>query len=319
MKIEELRCFLHVATVQNMTVASQDLGLAQSTVSDRIRGLETRFKTHLFERPSTGQGLRVTRLTVAGERMLPYARKIVSLADELSALHAPEKVQPRAARIGVNESVAHLWLGPWLARLREEEPSLAFDLKVGTTDDLDTMMVNGSLDLAICTRAFGDERVHKRRLAALPMAFVGNAARYRRSEYSLQELARDGLITFQPGSQPHRRLLSLLHEEQIATCRVDTVSSVAVMVRLVEDGAGIATLPSMLVSQASKPKLRILPCRAELQVLPFWLSWRSRGDATELPPAVRSLFTFFEQTPGLSLESKGRTHRSRKIKQKRRE
>jgi DNA-binding transcriptional LysR family regulator len=66
----------------------------------------------------------------------------------------------------VNDSVAHAWLGGWLIRLRDKQPTLAFDLKVGTTDELDAMMVGGGLDLAIGTRGFGYRAIQRRELTA---------------------------------------------------------------------------------------------------------------------------------------------------------
>jgi DNA-binding transcriptional LysR family regulator len=53
--------------------------------------------------------------------------------------------------------------------LRQAQPALAFDLKVGTTDELDAMMVGGALDLAIGTRGFGYRAIQRQQLAALPI------------------------------------------------------------------------------------------------------------------------------------------------------
>jgi DNA-binding transcriptional LysR family regulator len=83
---------------------------------------------------------------------------------------------PRPIRVGVNESVAYAWLGGWLARVRRDQPDLAFDLKVGTTDELDAMMVGGALDPRDRTRGFGCRAVQRRELAAQPMVFVGHRA-----------------------------------------------------------------------------------------------------------------------------------------------
>jgi DNA-binding transcriptional LysR family regulator len=59
-------------------------------------------------------------------------------------------------------------------------------------------------------------------------------------------LAMDGFITFQMRSIVQQALQDLLRAEGLDHCRVDTVSSVSVMLRLVEDGGGVATLPRLL-------------------------------------------------------------------------
>jgi hypothetical protein len=45
----------------------------------------------------------------------------------------------------------------------------------------------------------------------LPMVFVGHVASFDDRKYSLQELAREGLITFQPGAPPTKQLRDLLY------------------------------------------------------------------------------------------------------------
>lgn len=298
MKLDGLECFLEVARQRNMTAAAKVLNMAQSTVSERIRQLEEHLGTPLFERSA---GDRRLKLTAAGKRLRSIACRLSSVTLDIQREARAHRAKPEPAHIGVNESVAHVWLGSWLARLRIEQPQLAFDVKVGTTDELDAMMVGGALDLAIGTRAFGyPPKEKRRRLAPLSMVFVGDARRHSKPDYSLRELASEGLITFQIHSAPQRALRELLRAEGLEACRVDTVSSVAIMLRLVEEGAGVATLPRILIENSRCPHLRILRCRDELRPLPLWLSWRTPRAGRQLPDAVQSLLAFVEQTPGLA-------------------
>jgi DNA-binding transcriptional LysR family regulator len=286
MKLEELECFIEAAKQGNMTVAAKVLHLAQSTVSERIQHLEEHLGAALFERSARERRL---ELTAAGKRLQTVAGRLVSVAEDIRHRAHSGRARPKPVRIGVNESVAHAWLGGWLARVRAAQLDLAFDLKVGTTDELDAMMVGGSLDLAIGTRGFGYRAVRRRPLAALPMAFVGTTARHQTREYSLRELATEGLITFQARSLQEQALHAMLRAECIDGCRVDTVSSIAIIIRLVEDGAGVATLPRVLVERANNPRLRILRCRTELEPLPLWLSWRTQPSSRAVADAVAML------------------------------
>jgi DNA-binding transcriptional LysR family regulator len=288
-KLEELECFLEVAKQGNMTVASKVLHLAQSTVSERIQQLEANLGVSLFERSARERRL---ALTAAGKRLQVVAGRLASVAEDIRAEGRSGESRSKPVRIGVNESVAYAWLGGWLARVRLSQPELAFDLKVGTTDELDVMMVGGALDLAIGTRGFGYRAIERRQLAALPMVFVGSAARHDRPEYSLQELAAEGLITFQARSLQAQSLHDMLRAECIAQCRVDTVSSIAMIVRLVEDGGGVATLPRGLVERANNPRLRILRCSTQLEPLPLWLSWRPQRNNRAVAEALAMLLAF---------------------------
>jgi DNA-binding transcriptional LysR family regulator len=289
MKLEELECFLEVAKQENMTVAAKTLRLAQSTVSDRVQQLEASLGVSLFERSARERRL---SLTAFGKRFQAVAGRLASVAADIRAEGRSGAARPKPVRIGVNESVAYAWLGGWLARVRVSQPELAFDLKVGTTDELDVLMVGGALDLTIGTRGFGYRAIERRQLAALPMVFVGNAARHDKPEYSLRELAAEGLITFQARSLQAQSLHEMLRAECVAACRMDTVSSIAIILRLVEDGCGVATLPRVLVDRASNPRLRVLRCPTQLEPLPLWLSWRPQRNNRAVAEALARLLAF---------------------------
>jgi DNA-binding transcriptional LysR family regulator len=286
MKLDELECFLEVARQRNMTVAAKVLHVAQSTVSERMQQLEAQLGAPLFERSARERNL---ELTAAGKLLQAAACRLVDAAVDIRDQARFGRSRPRPIRIGVNEPMAHAWLGGWLARLRREQPELAFDLKVGTTDELDAMMVGGALDLAIGTRGFGYRAIQRRALTTQPMVFVGATARHDKPEYSLRELAAEGFITFQMRSIVQQTLQDLLRAEGLDQCRVDTVTSVSLILRLVEDGGGVATLPRLLVERAKNPRLRILRCRTELNPIPLWLSWRAQRNDRSVSDAMATL------------------------------
>ena len=133
MKLEDLECFLEVARQKNMTTAAKALNLAQSTVSDRVSQLEAYLGAPLFERSARDRRL---KLTAAGKRLRSIACRLSSVALDIRAQARAQRAKPEPVHIGVNESVAHIWLGSWLSRLRLEQPQLALDVKVGTTDEI---------------------------------------------------------------------------------------------------------------------------------------------------------------------------------------
>ena len=73
-----LRAFLYAAEERGIPVAARRLGLSADTVSSRIRTLERRLGTRLFDR--NGGAL---ALAAAGSRLLPAAREIVEMNDRL--------------------------------------------------------------------------------------------------------------------------------------------------------------------------------------------------------------------------------------------
>ncbi|HEY9643771.1 MAG TPA: LysR family transcriptional regulator, partial [Coleofasciculaceae cyanobacterium] len=70
MRLEQLQAFLAVAEAGSFQQATQQCKVTQPTISRQIQGLEAELGLPLFHRASQA------KLTVAGERFLPRARKI---------------------------------------------------------------------------------------------------------------------------------------------------------------------------------------------------------------------------------------------------
>ena len=81
-----LRCFMEVAKTESFTKAGRNIGLTQSGVSVKIRRIEERLSTQFFERTSKNLSL-----TLEGEILMEYARRILSVHDEpVSRLTKPK-------------------------------------------------------------------------------------------------------------------------------------------------------------------------------------------------------------------------------------
>lgn len=78
MKIKYLETFISVAERQNFHHAADDMHVTQSTVSSRIKSLEERLDSELFERSPKG-----AKLTEAGCYLKPYAEQIVCIWNDL--------------------------------------------------------------------------------------------------------------------------------------------------------------------------------------------------------------------------------------------
>ncbi|RVD68003.1 LysR family transcriptional regulator [Mesorhizobium sp. M4A.F.Ca.ET.029.04.2.1] len=71
-ELRHLRYFVSAAEYGSFRKAAAPLGTQESTISRRVRDLEDRVGASLFHRYSGG-----VRVTVAGERYLGHARKVL--------------------------------------------------------------------------------------------------------------------------------------------------------------------------------------------------------------------------------------------------
>lgn len=81
MELHQIRAFVTVAQVGNVTKAAEVLFLTQPAVTAQIKGLESSLGVALFERNAGGM-----RLTPAADRLLPYANQLLSMASELKGV-----------------------------------------------------------------------------------------------------------------------------------------------------------------------------------------------------------------------------------------
>jgi DNA-binding transcriptional LysR family regulator len=75
-----------------------------------------------------------------------------------------------------------------------------------------------------------------------------------------------------------------------------TISSIPAMVRLIEGGFGIATLPRVAAqSLVKRHDITILPCNTELAALALHASYRLDPGSSALPTVVRGALQFIDQ------------------------
>jgi len=141
-----LRTFVTVVEAHNYSKAASLLGLSQPTVSSHIRRLQQHLNAALFDKSNPG-----VRLTAQGAMVLDYARRILSLTDELNRQLDCRDAQSAEIRIGISNEVR--WnIVAILASLRGEDPGLNFRTYRGSSGDLLERFGRGELDICAVTQ-----------------------------------------------------------------------------------------------------------------------------------------------------------------------
>jgi DNA-binding transcriptional LysR family regulator len=113
----------------------------QSNVTARIRHLEGQIGHPLFER--RGRGI---RLTAAGQRLLPYARRIADLLGEACQAARDEGIPGGPMTIGSLDSTAAIRLADVLADYTSAYPDVDLTLRTGTTREMVQAVLDGELE-----------------------------------------------------------------------------------------------------------------------------------------------------------------------------
>jgi DNA-binding transcriptional LysR family regulator len=288
-----VEAYYWVVTLKSVTRAAEKLHLTQSAMSSRIAALEQELGTLLLDRRD-----KQFRVTIAGQRFFGHAERLLALQRDIKAELGTSAAEPVLLRLGAFESALHSWLMAWVAQLHATQTGMAMELTVETSPVLIDQLARGTIDLAIAALPAAGSGVRSLALPTMPMAFVGHARHHRRRQWTLADLCQGELLTFQRGSQPHVALLDALHQARLVPPRIHTVSSISAMAQLVEDGFGVATLPTAVVDRMRASRsLKILPCDVKLAPLPVQLSWRIDPSSAAQQPVIDSLLNYLGVNP----------------------
>ncbi|MCB2106563.1 MAG: LysR family transcriptional regulator [Rhodobacteraceae bacterium] len=144
MDLEQVRTFLEVLETGSFIRAADQLDVTQSTVSARIKELETKLGQILFVRRKSG-----ATLTPAGKRFQPHAQSFMNILRQAQQdVALPADVQA-VLNIGGQYSQWERLLLNWLGEYRAAHPTVAVRAEIGTPESLMSNLGNGLLDFAV--------------------------------------------------------------------------------------------------------------------------------------------------------------------------
>jgi DNA-binding transcriptional LysR family regulator len=139
----QLETFRAVASTLSFTQAAERLDYAQSTISAQIQALEKEIGAPLFNRV----GKRV-ELTDAGERLLPYADRIVEMADEARSIVSGDDEPAGTLIVSAPETVCTYRLPPVLRQFRVRYPQVKLIYRPIRAPNMQRAVVNANVDIA---------------------------------------------------------------------------------------------------------------------------------------------------------------------------
>lgn len=122
-----LSAFVAVAERRSFTGAALALHRTQSAVSLQVKRLETRLGVELFRRTTTS-----VTITPAGESLLGYARRLLTLGEEAVGQVLQSEIEGRV-RLGVMEDYGATIVPPLLASFARSFPRVQVEMETGLT------------------------------------------------------------------------------------------------------------------------------------------------------------------------------------------
>lgn len=131
-----------------MSQAARTLGVAQPALSHNIASLETILGTKLFIRSSQGM-----TLTEDGSLLLEHAHAILSCVAiaEDQLLNRVSDLSGPPVSVGLIPSLTEAFAVPMLERLRQKFPNFRLRLLDGLSDQIESWLLNGELQIGFST------------------------------------------------------------------------------------------------------------------------------------------------------------------------
>ncbi len=230
--IDLLRAFVTVVDTGSFTRAANLLGRSQPAVSLQIRRLEDQLRSPLLDRA----GRRVT-VTTEGATLLPQARRLVRLNDEILSTLGDGDLEGEV-RFGAPEDIATIHLPTILGAFARSHPRIKLSVTCDYTANLLDQMSRGSLDLALIKREPVGPELGVR-VWSEPLVWVALDA-------SIMELAPLPLIIAPAPDIYRKRALAALSGAGLTFRPSFTSPSLAGQMAALRAGLGIGVLPAAM-------------------------------------------------------------------------
>lgn len=258
MTLKQLR-FLREIARQSLNISSAALALhtSQPGVSRQLQELERELGVDLLVRRKN----RVLALTAAGQAVLVSARRMLDEADNIRLI-AEDLRNERGGRLALATSHLHArytLLAP-VKEFTKRHPDVQLHLLQADPDDVPRLIEANEADVGISTDVTGAHPA----LALLPSRVLRRSVitpkghpLAARKKITLADVARYPIVGYSPRSRGGQIIAKSFRDHGIEARFVVSASDSDVIKAYVEEGLGIAIVPTLAVGSVS-PRLQVV-------------------------------------------------------------
>lgn len=291
MNLNELRYAVAVAQIRNFRRAAEKCFVTQPALSLAIQKLEDELGVQIFERSRTE-----VSVTPAGARIIEQAQRVLEEAARIPEIAKQGRDQLSGPlRLGVIYTVGPYLLPELIPVLHRKAPNMPLEVEENLTANLDVLLRNGRIDVAILALPFAVPGIHTRVLYDEPFAVVvpKDHGWSKRSAIKPEELASEKVLMLASGHCFSNQVVEAcpeLHKEGREVLQGNSLETIR---NMVASGLGITVLPASADGPRYRsPLLKVIPFKAPPPSRRIALAWRksfARERAVEvLAEAIRA-------------------------------
>jgi DNA-binding transcriptional LysR family regulator len=285
--LRQLRTFAAVARQGTFVRAAEELHLTPPAVSMQIKELEDEIRLPLFDR-----GARAVTLTMTGEYLLVYVRRVLATLKEADdAMARLRGAQVGKVNIGM-VSTATYFLPRVLARFRTEHRGVEMRLALGNREQLVKQLQDAEVDLAVMGRPPRELAARAEPFAAHPHAVIAAPVHPLAGRHAIppSELSSEEFIVREEGSGTRAAMEQFFHDRHIDPPRIMEMSSNETIKQAVIANMGLAFLSLHTAGLEIETKQL---CVLDVLGLPLVRSWHIvHLQGKPLSPAAEALRYF---------------------------
>jgi LysR family nitrogen assimilation transcriptional regulator len=244
MEIKQLKHFLRIAEVGNLTRASNILGVTQAALSRQLAQLEAELGAELFRR--NGRGL---VLTAAGRRLLdhvPMVLRQINLAER--AVKESKEPLRGTLVVGLAPSLARTVVVPLIRAFQERFPDITLRTVDGSSANLGELVGSGKLDCAVIYNPIPNSTTELHPLTEERLYLISGPQAVREGRIpgrsvALKKLPELPLVIAGKSNVVHGVLAAALAERGLKAQVVHEIENLMAILDLIRHGYGYSVVP----------------------------------------------------------------------------
>jgi len=243
MTLRHMKIFVVVCKEKSITLAARKLYISQPAVSNAIKELENFYGTPLFDRIS-----KKIYLTVAGDKLYPYALHIVSLFEEseTSLKNADASGQ---LKIGSSLTIGTHLMPDYIREFTSRCPLVKAFVTIDSSDIIEQMVLNNELDFALIEGLVHSQHIVSEDFIHDELVVICDVTNplLKKEIIIPEDIANLNFLMREKNSGTRELADSVLNLHNISITPLWESSSSEAIIRGVSKGIGISILPFQIV------------------------------------------------------------------------
>ena len=248
-----LRIFYTVILENGFSNAAKKLFISQPAVSKSVHELENILGFQLIDRfQFKEKQKKQDSLTEEGLVLFEHARAIFTLEQvALEEIKAHQQGKKGKLSIGASTTVAGYWLSPFLSKFSKQYPLVDLCVKVGNTQNISEILIDGGIDIAVVEGCISDKRILVQNWCQekMEMAVPADFILPKRSKMDFGYLDQCIWLLREAGSGTHNVSLEMIKKLGIVPQNFIELGSNQLIVDAIINGMGISILPERMIKQ----------------------------------------------------------------------